>query len=167
MEHNIHDYGAVTDQKLNTKQIQYAINACAPGDTVVIPEGTYRSGTLRLHANMTLHIDSGAVLQGSTEMKDYPDIGIQHNEFGPVHTLLYADESDNITLEGDGAIDFCGDSFMDFSKTINDTVDLTRLTAEQRLQVDVKPLNRPNVMVLFKHSDHVRVTGLHFLNPAC
>ena len=66
-------YGAAGDgEALNTKAIQAAIDACAPGGTVRIPAGVFLSGALFLKSDMTLHLDEGAVLLGSPETRDYP-----------------------------------------------------------------------------------------------
>src|SRR5579862_6143163 len=65
---NIIDYGAKPDGKtVNTMAIQATVNAChkAGGGTIEIPAGEFVTGTIRLHSNMELHLDAGAVLSGS------------------------------------------------------------------------------------------------------
>lgn len=70
--YNIVDYGAKGDTAFkNTRAIQAAINACTPGGTVYIPKGTFVSGALFLKSNMTLYIEKGGVLKGSTAIEDY------------------------------------------------------------------------------------------------
>lgn len=70
--YNILDFGAKGDGiASNTKAIQTAINACSAGGTVYIPKGTFISGALYLKSNMTLLIEEGAVLKGSTVVEDY------------------------------------------------------------------------------------------------
>lgn len=70
--YNIIDYGAKGDSTtLNTASIQKAIDDCAPGGTVIIPAGTYLSGALFLKSDMTLYIEKGGVLKGSTDIADY------------------------------------------------------------------------------------------------
>ena len=72
---NILDYGAKGDSiTLNTKAIQKAINACTPGGTVLIPEGIFLSGALYFKSDMTLYINKGGVLKGSTKIADYDSI---------------------------------------------------------------------------------------------
>ena len=71
---NITDYGAVADAKeLQTAKIQAAIDACflAGGGEVVVPAGTFRLATIRLRSHVTLHLLSGATLEGSTDPEDY------------------------------------------------------------------------------------------------
>lgn len=71
-DYNILDYGAKADgTTVNTEAIQAAINDCA-GGRVVIPAGTFVSGALFLHSDMTLFLEEGAVLLGSGNLEDYP-----------------------------------------------------------------------------------------------
>ncbi|WP_426004572.1 glycosyl hydrolase family 28 protein [Paenarthrobacter sp. NyZ202] len=67
-------YKAVGDgQTLNTAAIQKAIDTCrTPGCTVVVPAGTFTTGALFLHSDMTLHLEEGARLLGSDRPEDYP-----------------------------------------------------------------------------------------------
>lgn len=73
MEINIRDLGARTTDILQTEIIQKAIDDCflAGGGTVIIPKGIYRSGGLRLRSNVTLYLESGAILEGSSDYRDY------------------------------------------------------------------------------------------------
>lgn len=58
---------------LDTAALQKAIDTCrTPGCTVVVPQGTYRTGALFLHSNMTLELQEGATLLGSDRPEDYP-----------------------------------------------------------------------------------------------
>jgi exo-poly-alpha-galacturonosidase len=69
---NIIDFGAKADTAINnTIAIQAAINACTAGGTVYIPAGTFKSGALFLKSDMTLYIEKGGVLKGSTKVGDY------------------------------------------------------------------------------------------------
>src|SRR5579871_3945884 len=72
---SIADYGAMPGAvALNTGAIQRAIDAAAAagGGVVTIPAGVFRSGSLFLKAGVELHLDRGAVLQGSADIEDYP-----------------------------------------------------------------------------------------------
>jgi polygalacturonase len=69
------EFGAVGDGKtLNTQAIQQAIDAAAKagGGTVVFPAGRYLSGTICLRSHITLELQAGSVLLGSTRVADYP-----------------------------------------------------------------------------------------------
>jgi exo-poly-alpha-galacturonosidase len=67
-------FGAVGDgTTLNTPAIQKAIDDCStPNCTVVVPSGTFLTGALFLHSNMTLDLEPGARLLGSDRWQDYP-----------------------------------------------------------------------------------------------
>ena len=70
---NITDYGAVSSDQLQTEKIQAAIDACflAGGGEVVIPAGVYRTGCVRVRSNVTIHLLSGAFIEGSSDPEDY------------------------------------------------------------------------------------------------
>ena len=75
MAYNILDYGALSNGKLCTKNIQKAIDDCFlnGGGEVQIPSGEYLVGGLRLRSNVTLHLLENAVLKGSIIPEDYFD----------------------------------------------------------------------------------------------
>lgn len=100
---NIVSYGAKGDAKtLNTLVIQRAIDACsaAKGGKVVVPPGSFLTGTLFLKNDVTLYLERGAILLGSTNIKDYkPDV------------LVRATNAENIGVSGPGIIDGQGYAF--------------------------------------------------------
>ena len=118
---NILSYGAIGDgHTINTSAIQKAIDAChaAGGGRVVVPEGVFVSGSLRLKSRVTLRIEKEGVLQGSPKIGDYAD------ETAPLHwggvwafaasqwkqCLIYAEDAEQIGIEGPGTIDGQGGS---------------------------------------------------------
>ena len=56
---------------MDTKAIQAAIDAAADagGGRLYLHNGTFLSGPLRLKSNVTLHIETGAVLLGSPGLR--------------------------------------------------------------------------------------------------
>lgn len=65
---DVQGFGAVGDgAHMDTVALQAAINACGVGDEVYLPAGTYKTGALRLHSDMALYLEHGAVLQGTDE----------------------------------------------------------------------------------------------------
>jgi polygalacturonase len=111
-------YGARGDGKtLDTGAIQKAIDACANkgGGAVVLPSGTYLSGTLVLADHITLHISPGATLLASPRIGDFrpfppedvPLIAVdgstQNKGNGPYH-LIHATGTQDIAIEGGGTI---------------------------------------------------------------
>jgi polygalacturonase len=111
LEHNynIKEFGAkADDHTLNTQVIQAAIDACSKsGGRVIIPEGTYISGTLNLKDNVDLHLLPGAVLKGSTQFKDYPDLAPGKKA---VRAFICASGVNHIAITGQGTINGNGQS---------------------------------------------------------
>ena len=104
---DVRDFGAVGDHStLNTTAIQRAIDAATErgGGTVHFPAGDYLTGTLRLRDDVTLHLDNGCTLWGSTRIEDYDE----ENKH-----LIYAADARDIVILGQGAIDGNGPRFWD------------------------------------------------------
>jgi hypothetical protein len=117
------DFGAKGDGKtLNTRAIQQAIDQCTKtGGTVLVPAGTFLTGTLYLKSNVELRLEKGAVLLGSSQPSDYPDnystypslhTYDRNNNFKPqpIRALLFAENAENISLTGEGTVDGNGKS---------------------------------------------------------
>ena len=71
----ITEFGARVCDSLQTLKIQKAIDTCFlnGGGKVVIPAGIFRTGGLRLRSGVTLYLESGAILEGSSNPDDYVD----------------------------------------------------------------------------------------------
>lgn len=113
----ISDYGAVGDAKtLCTDAINKAIGAAAQagGGTVYLPTGTWLSGTIILKSHVTLHLEQGCTILGSPNLADYPVKIPAIRSFTDNYTkrsLIYAEDLDRISIEGDGTINGNGTSF--------------------------------------------------------
>jgi len=86
-------------QNYNIKAIQAAIDKAhsANGGTVVIPAGQFLCGAIRLKSNVTLRVEDGATLLGSTHPDDYYKI----NRW---KALIMADHAQNIAITGPGQV---------------------------------------------------------------
>lgn len=109
----ITDYGAVSDNKtVCTKAIQRAIDLCGKGETVFIPKGTFITGALYLKSNMTLYVEEGAKLIGSSNIEDFPVKGYPYEGFDQLcySSLINTDGApyENIVIDGKGVIDANG-----------------------------------------------------------
>ena len=58
-------------ETVNTFAIQKAIDSCGEKDVLYIPAGVFLTGALRLHSNMEVYLEDGAVLQGTSWPEDY------------------------------------------------------------------------------------------------
>jgi polygalacturonase len=110
----ITDHGAIGDGKtLNTKAIQSTIDSCfkAGGGTLVIPKGTFITGSIFLKQGVNLEIEKDAVLKGSQDTNDYPwiDTRIAGFEMKWPAALLNADGLANLQLTGAGTLDGSGE----------------------------------------------------------
>jgi len=85
---------------LNTSSIQKAVNFISErgGGTLKFYVGRYLTGTIVLKPNVTIHLEEGAVLVGSTNIYDY-------NIDTPNCALIYGKGVDNIAIKGKGVID--------------------------------------------------------------
>lgn len=83
---------------LDTTAIQKTIDAAgaAGGGRVILPAGTYRSGSIRLRDKIELHLMEGAVLLGSDKLTDY--------QRGNWPALILADRVSNIAITGKGTL---------------------------------------------------------------
>lgn len=92
---------------MDTATIQGAIDRCADGGggEVRVPAGRYRIGSLRMRDHVRLHLDAGAVLVGSTALKDYAKGG-----------LISAEDAKGVVIDGEGDIDASGDAFWERAK---------------------------------------------------
>jgi len=113
---NVRDFGAAaTGQLLDTKALQSAIDAAGEsGGLVYFPPGTYLSGTLTLKSHVSLHLEAGAVLLGSTNPADYPHIQPSLRSYTENYAnqfLLYGENLEDVGLLGMGTLNGQGGAF--------------------------------------------------------
>ena len=148
---NVRQYGAVGDgMKMDTAALQQTIDAAANagGGTVVLPPGKYLSGSIYLKSHVTLQLDEGATLLGSTHHKDYSKLYF--------HALLLADQQQDITVCGKGVIDGQGREL---------SAETERLFSEGKLP-NANEGERP-VLINFRKCSHVIVRDVTLKNSAC
>lgn len=106
---NILNYGAVADGVTNNAEaIQRAIDAASiNGGQVLIPAGTFLSGTIRLKSNIDFHLSAGAVLLCSCDEKEilsFRELYGPDEEVWAGGCFLFAYHEHNITISGEGTI---------------------------------------------------------------
>ena len=164
---SVRDHGAVGDGAAkDTAAVQRAIDACAAagGGTVLFPAGTYLCGSLHLKGSITLHLDSGATLLGSTLKEDYdPPETLDFKNDADVETtyfhqsLIWGENVERIAITGEGAID-SGFGQRGGPKPI---------ALKRCKHVDIsgiRILNAPNYAVSLLGSDYVNIDGVTILN---
>ena len=113
--YNITEYGAVEGGEVYcTEAIQKAIDAAAQAQgEVLIPAGTYLTASVFLHSNMSLRMEKGAVLLGTTDESAYPLI---HTRISGVEMewpagVLNVFDAENVHIYGAGIVDGQGEIF--------------------------------------------------------
>ena len=111
---DVKTFGAKGDGKTPERDaINRAIEtaAAAGGGTVQIPAGNYLTGSIRLRSNITLQLDSGAILEASPDPKQYdeaePNEFNRFQDFGHSHwhnSLIWGEGLENISIIGSGLI---------------------------------------------------------------
>lgn len=169
---NIRQFGAKGDGvTLDTAAIQSAIDACtaAGGGTVVVPSGTFLTGTLMMKSNVTLDLAATAILLGSTNTADY-SAAVARCGFvtaPEIDTcLIYAGNAENVTITGSGTIDGQGQSFpARLKRKLLPRPMLMRCFDSRRILVEKVTLkNAGSWCAHFRECSDVRVSGVTILN---
>lgn len=147
-----HTYGAKVDgTSKDTAAIQAAIDACEQrgGGIVRLSAGTWLSAPIVLKSNITLELDKGATLLGSSDHQDYPP----KTEFRApgLQSLVSATNATNVSITGEGVIDGAGESWWQEARAIGDH------------GVMGSDHTRPR-LVVFDHCHHVLVEGVTIQN---
>ncbi|WP_037327213.1 glycoside hydrolase family 28 protein [Runella zeae] len=167
--YNIKDYGAGADGKtVNTAFIQKAIDECNAwgGGTVIVPAGTFITGTIFLKSHVNLHIEHAGVLKGSDNLSDY-----QHN--GRTYGIIYGANCEDISLTGNGEINGNGTHFMIAGKrrvfVDYDTKYIRQgdsfMQGEAGLgDGPIDYVKRPGMMIVFFHSEKIKIADLRLMD---
>lgn len=119
---SVKKYGAKGNGQLCTKAINKTIDKAPEGSVVLIPAGKYITGTIHLKSHITLRIEEGAEIIGTTNLDEYDcyhptkDMTRYDTGAGTRNANLTGDERwtkalilgqnlDDITIEGKGLID--------------------------------------------------------------
>ena len=103
------EHGILDDGRIHTAEIQALIDTAAEGGggVIVVPAGTYLTGSLYFKQGVHLYVASGGTLKGSDDISDY-DL-CQTRMEGETCTyfaaLINGDGLDGFTLCGPGVID--------------------------------------------------------------
>ena len=172
-DYNIVDFGAVGDTaRLSTVAVQQAIDACsrAGGGRVIVPTGGYKIGTIVLKSNVNLHLEHGATLYGSTDLADYKPV---KSDYLSLRTqtetiqLIYADDVDNVVIDGHGTIDGRGKAFKKLSWNDEGITRPHLLRFIRGRDITVKDITLRNSGCWMQHylaCDRLRIDGIRVKN---
>jgi hypothetical protein len=158
---NITDYGAISsDTHVNTSAIQSAIDFVTAngGGKVIIPQGTFVSGTIYLKSNVELHLEENATLLGNLDYFDYKKTARWYGLIGAISAT-------NIAITGKGTIDGRGGQL---AKIIDDLYhagtisDPSYNTYRMRPSENIRPL-----LVEFGKCDGITIKDVTMKNSSC
>ncbi|SHF97680.1 Polygalacturonase [Mariniphaga anaerophila] len=155
----VSDFGAKADgTTLNTRTIQSAINFISEkgGGRLIFQVGNYVTGSIYLKSNVTLHLEPGATILGSTNPFDYV--------IDPTTkwcSMIFAVKQENIGITGKGTIN--GRGFI----TANNLVEyIHRGIYEDELKLDrPREWKRPQ-NINFRECTNIVITGITLRDPA-
>lgn len=114
-EYGFTQAGIIPDGTVQTTAIQALINKAAEdgGGVVVVPAGTFVTGTLNFRQGVSLRLEEGAVLKGSDDLSDYyfGKTRIEGETCRYFGALIQADGLDGFSISGKGTIDGNGLKF--------------------------------------------------------
>lgn len=140
---------------LNTNSIQKAIDFIHEkgGGRLVFYVGRYLTGTIQLKSNVTIHLEEGATLVGSTNIYDY-NLSVRFP------ALITAYSADHIAITGKGVIDGQG---RELANNVTDQVQKGIL--KDALVNDRSALWRPKGIYL-RECKQVELSGIVVKNAA-
>ncbi len=118
---DVRAYGAIGDGlTMDTAAVQAAIDACGArgGGRVTLEAGRFLCGRIDLRSGVELHIERDAVLLGSKNGLDFPEIETDfwRVEYAPRFNrrcFIYAEGCEDVAVTGRGAIDCQGEAYIE------------------------------------------------------
>lgn len=179
----ITDYGVKQDSTLlQTVQIQNVIDNAAAngGGVVVIPKGTFLSGSLFFKPGTHLYVQKGAVLKGSDFIGDFKliDTRMEGQNLKYFAALVNAIDCDGFTLSGEGTINGNGlrywKQFWIRRKYNSQCPNLDEMRprlvfiqGSDDVQLEgVRLMNSPFWTTHLYQCNRIKISGLHIFAPA-
>ncbi len=154
---DIRAFGAVGDGKtVNTRAINAAIQAAQAkgGGIVLIPDGDYVTGTIKLAGDITLHIARNGILHASRDSADYAPFA-----------MLLCENAANVVVQGPGRILGDGEAWWNPPRKIppRHHPDTFSLEAAMAMHFDAKrqrASRRPSPFLQFRECTNLTVRNL-------
>ena len=168
---SVREHGAFGDgQNLDTAAIQKSIDACAQrgGGQVFFPSGRYLSGSIHLRSGVTLHLEAGARLVGTTNLVDYaqpktPEF-MPEAKWGKWHRgLIVGENVEDVAITGSGTID--GNKVFDPTgeERMRGPHTIVFVNCRRFAMRDVTIVDSANYAVFFQVSDDVEFRNVKFV----
>lgn len=168
---NVRTYGARGDGvSLDTDAINRAIAACseAGGGKVLFPPGRYLTGTVRLASRVTVFLDAGATLVGTTNLAMYsrpqPPDYMPEAKWGKWHNgLIIGEDLEDVAIVGPGVID--GNKVFDPTgeERMRGPHTIVFVNCKRFKLRDLTIVDSANYAVFFQVSDQVEVQNVKFI----
>lgn len=167
---NVREFGAKGDGiTLDTASVNRAIIACngAGGGIVRFPEGIYNVGTIELLSKVTLFLDAGSVIKGSSDVHDYPPF--PHTTEDRNTALIVAFDAHDIAITGQGTIDGNGAAFAIYNQPHlwRDLEPALTRQGQHYLEISSLPDDgpvafkpRPGILILLLNCQGIQITGI-------
>jgi parallel beta-helix repeat protein len=156
--YDITKYGAKSNiESLQTESIQAAIDTASKrgGGKVLIPKGTFVSGSIVLKSNVDLHLEEGAMLLGSLDPRDYFKLGYSM-------AFILAENQQDISITGSGEVNGRGRRVALNADSLHHSgIDVDQSYNYRRM----RPGKRPKLMQL-AHCKGVNIEGVTFRDGA-
>ncbi|MGZ5190108.1 MAG: rhamnogalacturonidase [Flavisolibacter sp.] len=179
--YRITDYNLIHDSTvIQTKNIQAVIDkASENGGVVIIPKGTYLSGSLFFKKGTHLHLEKGATLKGSDDISNFPLVmtRMEGQTLKYFAALINADGLDGFTISGKGTIDGNGLRYWkafwlrrEFNPNCTNMDEmrprLVFISNSRNVQVSgVKLMNSPFWTTHFYKCENVKLLDLYIYSP--
>ena len=172
---NIRDYAAFSRNGQDwTEAFQHAIDDMKKqgGGILSVPAGIYPTGSIRLYDDMTLNIESGAVLRFHQDEAAFPQIALEfEGRAGLVYqACIYAEKAKNVCVTGYGTVDGQGSYW--WKKVFAHELEYPRpylvcfSECERVVLENVTLTNSPAWTVHPLRCRNVVIRGLNIKNPA-
>lgn len=108
-QYRITDYNVINDSTvIQTEKIQNIIDKAHlnGGGVIIIPKGTFLSGSLFFKSQTHLHLEEGAILKGSDDISNFPVVmtRMEGQTLKYFAALINANKVDGFTISGKGTI---------------------------------------------------------------
>jgi len=140
--------------------------AQAGGGRIVVPAGTWTSGTIWLKDRCELHLEKGAVIRGSTKSEDYNADDVFPENFWSVAEewsgahLVLAYKATDVAITGEGVIDGSGSAFFGEAESMG--------SHWYKYGLKLHPIDRdwyrPGPMVAMFMTKNIRLEGVTLKN---